>query len=74
MGTELVPETLYWNELTRLCARENYIESCRRESFKTYILSWNLKSIWVQSLNLKQQGIKLVVSLKIVFFWDMTMP
>jgi hypothetical protein len=26
MGTELVPETLYWNELTRLCARENYIE------------------------------------------------
>jgi hypothetical protein len=28
MGTELVPETLYSNELTRLCARENYIESC----------------------------------------------
>jgi hypothetical protein len=26
MGTELVPETLYSNELTRLCARENYIE------------------------------------------------
>jgi hypothetical protein len=25
MGTELVPETLYSNELTRLCARENYI-------------------------------------------------
>jgi hypothetical protein len=37
MGTELVPETLYSNELTRLCAWENYIESCRRESFKTYI-------------------------------------
>jgi hypothetical protein len=36
MGTELVPETLYSNELTRLCAREDYIESCRRESFKTY--------------------------------------
>jgi hypothetical protein len=35
MGTELVPETLYSNELTRLCAREDYIESCRRESFKT---------------------------------------
>jgi hypothetical protein len=33
---ELVPETLYSNELTRLCARENYTESCRRESFKTY--------------------------------------
>ena len=26
MGTELVPETLYSNELTRLCARENYME------------------------------------------------
>jgi hypothetical protein len=35
--TELVPETLYSNELTRLCAREDYIESCRRESFKTCI-------------------------------------
>jgi hypothetical protein len=35
MGTELVPET-YSNKLTRLCAREDYIESCRRESFKTY--------------------------------------
>jgi hypothetical protein len=34
---ELVPETLYSNELTRLCAREDYIESCHRESFKTYI-------------------------------------
>jgi hypothetical protein len=36
MGTELVPETLYSNELTRLCALEIYIELCRRESFKTY--------------------------------------
>jgi hypothetical protein len=27
MGTELVPETLYSNELTRLCAREDYIAS-----------------------------------------------
>jgi hypothetical protein len=26
MGTELVPETLYSNALTRLCAREDYIE------------------------------------------------
>ena len=25
MGTDLVPEMLYSNELTRLCARENYI-------------------------------------------------
>jgi hypothetical protein len=30
MGTEPVPETLYLNELTRLFAREDYIESCRR--------------------------------------------
>jgi hypothetical protein len=37
MGMEIVPETLYSNELTRLCSREDYIESCRRESFKTYI-------------------------------------
>jgi hypothetical protein len=29
-------DTLYSNELTRLCTREDYIESCRRESFKTY--------------------------------------
>jgi hypothetical protein len=42
MGTELVPETLYSNELTRLCAREVYIESCRRESFKTYKLKYCL--------------------------------
>jgi hypothetical protein len=27
MGTELVPKTLYSNELTRLCAREDYIEN-----------------------------------------------
>jgi hypothetical protein len=26
LGTELVPETLYSNELTRMCAREDYIE------------------------------------------------
>jgi hypothetical protein len=36
---EPVPETLYSNELTWLCAREDYIESCRRESFKTYIVN-----------------------------------
>jgi hypothetical protein len=34
MGTELVPETLFVNELTRLIAQEDYIETCRRESFK----------------------------------------
>jgi hypothetical protein len=38
MGTEPVPETLHLNELTRLKVREDYIESCRRESFKTYIV------------------------------------
>jgi hypothetical protein len=30
MGTELVPET-YSNELTRLCAREDYIETRRND-------------------------------------------
>jgi hypothetical protein len=52
MGTELVPETLYSNELTRLCAREDYIESCRRESFKTYnfiffshVCVWSINTI-----------------------------
>jgi hypothetical protein len=39
MGTEPVPETLYLNESTRLIAQEDYIESCRRESFKTYTQS-----------------------------------
>jgi hypothetical protein len=34
--------TLYLNELTRLCAREDYIESRRRESFKTYKIEYNL--------------------------------
>jgi hypothetical protein len=29
MGTELVPETLYSNELPRLCARENYIVAAK---------------------------------------------
>jgi hypothetical protein len=36
---EPVPETLYLlNHLTRLMAREDYIKSCRRESFKTYTI------------------------------------
>jgi hypothetical protein len=39
MGTDLVPETsCILNHLTRLEARESFIESCRRESFKSYIL------------------------------------
>jgi hypothetical protein len=29
---------IYVLPVTRLIAREDYIESCRRESFKTYIL------------------------------------
>jgi hypothetical protein len=47
MGTELVPETLYSNELTRLCARENCIESCRRESFKTYTSSVDFRAFYM---------------------------
>jgi hypothetical protein len=60
MGTELVPETLYSNELTRLCAREDYIESCRRESFKTY----RLNLIWFHlKINLKPTVQKIFICL-----------
>jgi hypothetical protein len=37
MGTETVPETLDLNELTRLSAREEFINFSRRESFTSYI-------------------------------------
>ena len=36
MGTESVPEMSFLNHLTRLVAREGFIKSCRRESFKSY--------------------------------------
>jgi hypothetical protein len=38
MGTEIVPETSVstCNQLTQLCAREDFIEFSRRESFKLY--------------------------------------
>ena len=39
LGTESVPERLEsFNILTRLLARENFIEICRRENIKTYII------------------------------------
>ena len=50
MGTEPVLETLYSNEMTRLMAREDYIESCRSESFKTYIRPL-LPSTWYKEPN-----------------------
>jgi hypothetical protein len=37
MGTETVPEMLDFNELTRLSAREDFINFSRRESFTSYI-------------------------------------
>jgi hypothetical protein len=39
MGTEIVPETLVstCNQLTWLCAQEDFIEFSRRKSFKLYI-------------------------------------
>jgi hypothetical protein len=39
MGTEMVPETLVssWNQLTRLIAREDFIEFSRREDFESYM-------------------------------------
>jgi hypothetical protein len=36
MGTELVPETLIFNQLTRLIAQEDYINVSRRESLGSY--------------------------------------
>jgi hypothetical protein len=37
MGTELVPEkSENFHTLTRLSAREDFTEFCRRESLKTY--------------------------------------
>jgi hypothetical protein len=38
MGTEIVPETSVssCNQLTRLCAREDFTEFSRRESFKLF--------------------------------------
>jgi hypothetical protein len=41
MGPEMVPEMSVssCNQLTRLCAREDFIEFSRRESFKLYISS-----------------------------------
>jgi hypothetical protein len=44
MGTEMVPETLDFNELTRLSAREEFINFSRRESFTSYKL-YLLKSL-----------------------------
>jgi hypothetical protein len=38
MGTELVPETSIFKQLTRLIAREDFINVSRRESFKSYIV------------------------------------
>jgi hypothetical protein len=36
MGTELVPETLIFNELTQLIVREDFINFSCHESFKSY--------------------------------------
>jgi hypothetical protein len=40
MGTETVPETLDFNELTWLSAQEEFINFSRRESFTSYIKVW----------------------------------
>jgi hypothetical protein len=38
MGIEIVPETsASFSLLTRLIAREDFINSCRHESFKSYV-------------------------------------
>jgi hypothetical protein len=39
IGTELVPGTLIFNQLTWLIAREDFINASRRESFGSYMLA-----------------------------------
>jgi hypothetical protein len=38
--TELIPETSIFNQLTRLIAREDFINVSRRESFRSYNFSF----------------------------------
>jgi hypothetical protein len=46
----------FFNQLTRLIAREDFINFSRRESFRTYIIHGNLTSLdAVYLLQLKQQ-------------------
>jgi hypothetical protein len=65
---EPVPKTLYSNELTQLIAREDYIESCRRESFKTYRIESPYR-LWVklQLFSLILSKAKLPSTLEIKF-------
>jgi hypothetical protein len=45
MGTEMVLQTsVIFNQLTWLVGRENFINVCRRESFRSYIL-WHKLTI-----------------------------
>jgi hypothetical protein len=49
MGTEVVPETLVstYNQLTWLCAQEDFIEFSRHESFKLYVTkSYTHSLLW----------------------------
>jgi hypothetical protein len=47
IGTEIVPETSVYscNRLTQLCARKDFIEFSRRESFKLYTICTTLNRI-----------------------------
>jgi hypothetical protein len=45
-GTELVPETsVIFNQLTRVMAREDFINVSRRESFTSYIHSGSCEQV-----------------------------
>jgi hypothetical protein len=79
IGTELVPETLYSNELTRLCAREDYIEFCN----PSYWVSHSHVSVWSMThrqllpsgalavLSLTEPGFRLVMCLNLCApFWQ----
>jgi hypothetical protein len=61
MGTERFPETLcFLSELTRLTAREDFITSCRRESFKSHI-SYSTCFVWLYFIfnNIPRYSLKL---------------
>jgi hypothetical protein len=66
MGTEIVPETLVstCNQLTRLSAREDFIEFSRRESFKiicnSFYLSAKCKSVvncWLRGVGPQKRNL-----------------
>jgi hypothetical protein len=68
MGTETVPETLDFNELTWLSAREDFINFSRRESFtsyfKTMLYKYYFAKLTLTYWNYSQSNTKLAERLR----------